>query len=142
MPDRRPLTAIGEVFCRYIWPAPQSDSLTEPFDSEKSEFFAKNLEELRWCINLVRSRNARLIVLHTPNRDEVANGDRPRDTQYERYRPAFISFCSEQGVDLVNLVAEWRDRPEAARFFRDGVHPSPTGYRAIAERLVTELAKP
>jgi lysophospholipase L1-like esterase len=144
MPDRKPLSAITEVLGRYLWPVfiGAEPGLGDPTDAEKKDLFARNMQELCCAFELARAAKARVIVLHTPNRNEVAPTNGQRDKSYEQYRKVFLALCAEQGVTVVNLTEEWQDCAGVGNYFRDGVHPNPSGNKAIAERLASVIGKP
>jgi lysophospholipase L1-like esterase len=144
MPDRKPICAIVEVVDRYIIPRIEnavrtSASVPVASKDEDEERFRENMVFFREVASRCQSDGARLVVLHTPDRNEVArNVSHP--TRYEDHREEFLKLCEELHVPVVNLAVQWRNGPiDAAEYFRDDVHPNPAGNRAIAAAVALEI---
>jgi lysophospholipase L1-like esterase len=145
-PEHNPATAVGELLNRYLIPrllnqeapstaeAPSAASVTEN-DSQ----FAKNMGEFSKEVALLRQTGASVMVLHAPNRAEVVADGGPFESDYDRYRRSFKEFAAQLHVVVVDLPAEWRGLAEVSKYFRDSVHLTISGNRAVAARLATEI---
>lgn len=144
MPDTNPLTATSELITRYLVPRlvpPPSnpDPITWPVPQQRDQF-ATNLNAFDELVDRVQRADTPLLVVHTPNRDEVVADVAGRYSEtYSEWRTAFIQHCAERGVPVVNLIEDWRNALDVNAYFRDGVHFEPTGNAAAAHALVPAL---
>lgn len=139
MPDRRPLTALGEVWQRYLQPylsgAGNSGRPAIAEDSEAESQFAINMGFLTEGIRFVREHGATPIILHTPYRDEVVEHNDRTETQYESWRRRFVTLARRERVPLLNLPELWQSDPEAPLYFMDRVHLTAAGTAAAANAV-------
>jgi hypothetical protein len=142
MPFVKPCCATSELVFRYIVPKvlhePQYKS-TEDEETLKSQF-DQNMIWTRKGFELIRAQNSKVCILHTPDRADVVRGpDGKLQEKYNLYRARFLKYADEQSVPVLNLTAEWKDRPEIARVFRDSIHFTSDGNRIVADRLESFL---
>ena len=60
------------------------------------------------------------------------------------YSARLERFARERDLPLVNLRAQFLERPEFERFFMDSVHLDPAGYRIVAsvlDRVIVEALR-
>ena len=143
-PDHRPVLAITEVITRYLVPKLMS-GLRRPMPPPASvlsdaENFETNIVWFSEAVEIARSSSARVMVLHTPDRDEVVPGPAGFAAFDDPYRERFFQVCSNLSVPVVDLHQQWRGSPHAGLWFRDGIHPNPAGNAEIATSLYKALA--
>jgi len=96
-------------------------------------------------IRTVRAADARPLILHTPDRNEVVAGpDGAFATTYAPYRSRFLELADSLAVPVLNLPARWRGADEAYWYFRDGVHLSTIVNEVVGgvvERRVLQLPR-
>jgi peptidoglycan/LPS O-acetylase OafA/YrhL/lysophospholipase L1-like esterase len=143
MPDRRPLTAIGEVWSRYVRPrwkgAVSSAYPSLPSGSAAATQFDANMRSLLAMIELIRRNGASPIVLHTPNRDEVTDTEAASVFAFTEWRSRFLSLLDEQRVPVIDLAKLWQGDPKSRSYYLDHVHLSAAGASAAANRLAKEI---
>lgn len=147
MPTERPASAIQELVSRYLWPryikplvnsavfvgrswaTPRSGSPgVEPQ-------FKQNMDDLEWMVREVRRAGSRPIILHTPERWEVAGGRDPDEPKYARHRDRFIARMDSLRVPVVNLYEKWKERSNPSRYYRDYIHMNEIGYDSIGHAI-------
>lgn len=138
MPDRRPISAIGELVFNYLLPrvaiappAPPQAESNNPADS-----FAENMGCVKDEIAFVKKAGAQVAILHVPNRDEVVPRTAGFETKYEVWREKFLGLCREQDVPVLNLFPIWKADPNARLYFRDELHLTVEGNKAVADQFV------
>ena len=137
-PTENPRLATQELVTRYLWPRYVRPLVTDPEpqpaapdSSAQAARFARNMEALGAMIQAVRAADARPLILHTPDRNEVVAG--PDGAFATTYAPTDLVFWS--------WPIRWRCRcstcpragggGQASGYFRDGVHLSADGNRAV-----------
>lgn len=148
-PDRKPFCALAELIGRYrlrniVNLVSRHPKVYKPAETEKEVLettFQQNMEWLREAVERTRAWSARVYVLHTPDRDEVVSQDETFPSYYAPYRERFLLLCRKLAVPVLNLPLERRGLPNAASWFRDGVHLNEKGNREVAERLSTEFMR-
>lgn len=139
-PEHNPATALGELLNRYLIPRLLNREASSPaIIADNDSQFAENMGEFSKEVALLRQAGASVIVLHAPNRAEVVADSGPFESDYDRYRRSFKEFAAQLHVVVVDLPAEWRGLPEASEYFRDSVHLTVSGNRAVAARLAPEI---
>ena len=138
-PDKRPLTAISEVWRRYIQPCLAGSAtvaipaLAEDPDSEAR--FTMNMDFLIEGIRFVHQHGATPVILHTPDRDEVLKQNDHTETKYQSWRRRFVTLAERERVPLVNLPELWQRDARATLYFRDHVHLTAAGTAAAANAV-------
>lgn len=144
MPDKKPLTAISELITRYliprVFPSPPSpDPITWPI-AQQADQFAANIQVFDALVDAIQGTDTPVLVVHTPNRDEVVRDVQGRYADsYATWRAAFLQHCAEQAVPVLNLVEAWKTEEAVNAYFRDGVHFEPEGNAAAARILLPIL---
>lgn len=143
MPDRLPLTALGELWSRYLQPRLTGSGASapeRPAGAGAAAQFATNMTMLTRAIALVREAGAQPVILHTPNRDEVAPPAGAPDTQHAAWRREFLERAAASQVPVIDLSSRWAHDPAAGRYFLDGVHLSASGCRSAAQAVLEQAA--
>jgi carbonic anhydrase/acetyltransferase-like protein (isoleucine patch superfamily)/lysophospholipase L1-like esterase len=139
MPDKLPLTALGELWQRYLRPSiVGARGLGAPVGSEGAEAelqFVANMNFLTEAILLVRKSGATPVILHTPDRDEVTAKSGRLEAKYEPWRRRFMTLAARENVPVLNLRELWRNQPRALEYFRDHVHLTAAGSAAVARTV-------
>jgi lysophospholipase L1-like esterase len=138
MPGEKPLCATTELISRYVMPRLSSASAADTLEAtdDARGRFDQNMIWLTRGVGLIRKQGARVCIVHTPDRLDVARGpDDCLQEKYSSYRKEFRALARQLNVPVLDLVEEWKDRPGIAAAFRDDVHFSSEGNRIVAEGL-------
>jgi len=138
-PERDPPSAIYELVVRYGWPrarrlffgghAPRAP----PGERDRQRCLAA----INCIAQMVRGRGATLIILLTPNREELLEPDK-----YREWREPLFRLARQDAVPCVDALTIFRQAAaQGVHMFRDAVHPNPKGNRLIAEALCEEILK-
>jgi lysophospholipase L1-like esterase len=148
-PNRRPWSALGEGWSRYLEPAlmqffhlawTMPAYAQDPSPRQKSIWFAQNMQSFRQEIQSLQSnpatRNIPIVVLYTPNRVDVL----PKATP-PMYKAEFLQLLAQLKTPVVDVHTAWSALPseQTAQYFIDGIHPTAAGSRAIADLLSNQL---
>lgn len=146
MPNRRPLTALGEVWSRYLWPRWQGLTApaypTPPSGEAAAVQFDNNLRSILQMVHCIRECGAVPIVLHTPNRNEVVSDNVALPSEYAPWRERFVALLEAQDVPVINLAEIWAADPNASDYYLDHVHLSPRGTAAAAKMILAPRCGP
>lgn len=149
-PDKRPTTAIDEAWNRYgkrfiaYWllgnlnidvrsyfgEGKPSPSLKPKVD------LPKNMSYFREIVKVARSQNVPIYVLFTPYRDDlIVDKDEPR------FLDVFLKVARSEKVPVINVYDYWSILPDrlCASYYRDSVHLTSLGNKAIADLVFQEL---
>lgn len=142
-PTENPILATQEIVTRYLWPryvrplvaSPVSDSA--PRDSSaKAAQFKQNMKVLEDMFEVIHAAGAQSIVLYTPDRREViAGSDGAYAAPYAAYRPRFLALVDSLNGPVINRPERWKGNVASMGYFRDGVHLSTKGNRAVGELI-------
>jgi len=139
MPSERPLSAIGELLGRSLGNTGAATNPSAPVNPPEDQL-RMNLDHLRSAVRTARATGAEVVILHTPNRDEVVDlRGTGYATRHDWARSAFQKVCQEMDVRVVDLHARWRGQADASMYFRDSIHPNPTGNREVAQAVAEAL---
>jgi lysophospholipase L1-like esterase len=143
-PDQRPLTAIGELLHRYVLERIRGEigdnrDFSKPEPAEIDRQFSRNMAAFSDEVAKSRNAGAMVVVLHTPDRDEVVAENGTFQAEYREFHAKFNSLSAKIGVPVVDLSAEWRGIAGVDAFFRDGVHFTVSGNRAVSTRLSSAI---
>lgn len=136
--SRERTTSLGKV------PATE-----EEVDRFRKEGLALLKAEVRWLREEVRRDGARLVAVFVPFRDSVyvSEGWWPDEIRWKSraVSESLVEVCAGAGVpflDITPILAE-RAKLGAGALYYDGVetHPTPEGYRAIAEAVAAFLVE-
>lgn len=140
MPNRKPLLAIQEVFDRHVMPKLSSvfvsDSAAAGVQAPVSVRFEENMQKLEEIAALVRAKNMQLFVLYTCDRADLL----PVPNQ-PKFKSQFFDRLKVLNVGVIDTHAAWSKLPttRVESYFRDGVHPTPQAYEAIADLMFQQL---
>lgn len=150
-PNENPTLALQELTVRYVWPRlrpylPQwpggggsvrQKPAPEPKPGPK-ERLMQNLAYLRALLADIEEAGIPAVILHTPNRDEVAENGK---SEASTYRDRFLRVADSMDVPVLNLKQEWSGRPQARQLYRDYVHLNERGNAVVADTLSEMLSR-
>ncbi|MGO9339148.1 MAG: SGNH/GDSL hydrolase family protein [Terracidiphilus sp.] len=132
LPQKRPATAIGELFTRYIKPRigrllERSDA-GDRIDAINNDVIRKNLEDLDSVLELVRSHGARLTIVYIPFRRNVPEFSKVAGSTLRAW-----SHAHQVGMfDLTSAEAPYTARQIT---LDNGIHLNAKGHRVIAQAI-------
>ena len=150
-PNKNPTLAIEELLKRYLWPryvrpyVPEvggsgSSGTTDHVSTAGPDArFAHNLNHLQALVADIRDAGVPVVILHTPNRNEVT-GHRDIPPVSPR-RERFLQVADSLGVPVINLADRWASRSEVHALYRDHVHLNERGNAAAAKTLNAVLTR-
>jgi hypothetical protein len=134
-PDRKPLTALGELLQRYALPAPAVSPELQAVYAEGGDRVGNNLTAIDTIHQLTQTANAVFLLMLTPLRREIGQPG-PRD--YERSaRQRLLALTQQQMLNYVDGLATLNRCKQPDTLYRDHIHLSPTGNQLIS-RLIAE----
>jgi lysophospholipase L1-like esterase len=150
-PNEPPTLALQELWGRYLWPRYVRPYMPEVGDASASEptgttstpcpevRFAQNLAHLRTLVAKIQEAGVPVVILHTPNRDEVV-GEQAKPPISPRRR-RFLEVAESMRVPVVNLADRWASRSDVRSLYRDHIHLNEQGNAAVAETMSTSLLR-
>jgi len=150
-PNENPTLAIEELFERYLWlryiqpymPEFGSSASSRTKDSSSTPTadarFSQNLDHLRALVADIRDANVPVVILHTPNRNEVTDQREAPPSSPRRQR--FLRVADSLRVPVINLANRWASRLEVRALYRDHVHLNERGNAAAAKTLGAVLIR-
>lgn len=140
-PDHRPLLALQEVWQRYLYPNmarswgwPLPAEIPAPPNVEAQ--WQQNRSQLRGILDWSRQQNLPVWVVFVPYRVEVI----PKPLE-PLYYGELLAFLTTEKVPMVDLHQLWQAVPpsEVEGYYRDSVHLTPVGNKAVAIALQSAL---
>jgi lysophospholipase L1-like esterase len=148
-PTENPTLALQELWVRYLWPRLQpyvselnhekgrSDDAGLASSVEPETRLSRNLDWLRDMVEEIREDNIPVVVVHTPNRNEVVG--RTDGPPQSEHRQRFLKVVDSLQIPVLNLANGWARRSGVTDYYRDHVHLNERGNRALADTLVNVL---
>jgi lysophospholipase L1-like esterase len=147
-PNENPTLAMNELMVRYLWPrlrpylpqirgeekAEGDGSNTRPEPEDRLE---RNLAYLRTLVGKIQEEEIPVMILHTPNRNEVSGEGSTSGAS--SYRRRFLRVVDSLQVPVLNLARGWRGRTNVRRLYRDFVHLNERGNAVTADTLSAML---
>ncbi|WP_423824296.1 SGNH/GDSL hydrolase family protein [Salinibacter ruber] len=149
-PNENPTLALMELWQRYLWPRyirpyvpdlggsrgflNQGASSTPDPDTR----FSRNLDHLRALVTDIHKAGLPVVILHTPNRNEVVGKQEPPSSSR---RQRFLQVADSMHVPVVNLAEQWAPRSDIRPLYRDHVHLNERGNAAVTEILGPALIR-
>jgi hypothetical protein len=132
LPQNRPITAIGELFTRYI--RPRVSNLLEKSDAgdriaaNSDGVLRNNLADLDSIQKLVRSQGARLAIVYIPFRRDIPDLSKASESILK-------DWCEAHQVGMFDLTSA--EAPYTAKEITldNGVHLNAKGHGVIAKAL-------
>ncbi|MBD1856033.1 MULTISPECIES: SGNH/GDSL hydrolase family protein [Leptolyngbya] len=145
-PNQRPWSAIEEVWSRYLLRRFVRQALIIPAYAEvrspqdKAAWFARNSQSFRAAVRSLRTnpetKSIPILVLYTPNRDEVTP-----TPQQPLYKAEFFALLKQLKIPVVDVHQSWASLPveHKTSYFIDEIHLSETGNQAVSDLLFQQL---
>lgn len=142
-PDRKPLTAMGELLFRYILPRVTilrfGTLEEEPVSkADRDRQFSKNMHEFKELVADISLRGTLPVILLIPGLAELITGPSSLD-RYEPYRKRFIELVGDLSLPLIDIASLWNGDPHLAEYYYDGTHLTAKGNAALAHIIVDAL---
>jgi len=139
-----PASAVMEAMQRYVAPrlalgkasAPASPA-REPVTGDQKGEQRRSLEDLASLCGLVERSGAKVLIMYSPTKPEIAGSSSPGGT-------AIREFAVDKGYTMLDMGDAFRDVIEAGGDpFRasDTIHPNAVGQRIMAQQLTMTLAR-
>jgi lysophospholipase L1-like esterase len=138
LPQRRPATAIGELYERYIRPrvlhlAGKQDA-GDSADANASEVVRENITDLDAMNQLVTAQGARLLLVFIPFRKGMP-------TAALASQAMLTQWCHAHGVGMFDLTAAESSYTADQISLDGGIHLNAKGHRIVAEAIEREWPK-
>lgn len=149
-PNKRPLFAIQEGWERYgrkytvywlatyknIYVGNYLEGEQPPNSLNPTVDFPKNMNYFKEIITMARAKNIPIYVLFTPYRADVFPTLRT-----PKYYPEFMEILRAKNVPVIDSYYYWSILPPylANSYFRDSVHLTVPGHKALADLIFQEL---
>jgi hypothetical protein len=132
LPQKRPLTAIGELFSRYIRPRignlVRSSDAGDNFVANSDGVIHRNLEDIDRFHELVTSQGARLMLVYIPFRRDI-----PESSQSSA--STLAAWCNTHHVGMFDLTSAEALYSAKQITLDNGVHLNAKGHAVIAQQL-------
>jgi lysophospholipase L1-like esterase len=110
---------------------------TKPSPVPTRQVFRSNLDVFSRLVRSIHDQNIPVLVVHTPNRGEVAVPG--GSASPNPYRQQFIQRAESLDVPVLNLASAWRGMSNVSSYYRDHVHLNENGNEALADTLPSFL---
>jgi hypothetical protein len=132
LPQKRPATAIGELYTRFIAPrilriAPRTDPGVVVVPDEAIQ--RANLEDLDRFHALVTSQDGRMILVYVPFRNDIPALSTPVDV-------VFHAWSAANDVPLIDLTADIAAHPVSEISLYDHTHFNAAGNAIIGQAIL------
>ncbi|MCW6037993.1 SGNH/GDSL hydrolase family protein [Spirulina subsalsa FACHB-351] len=135
-PDRKPLSALTEVYSRYLTPArpvPQ----WEAHQKEPGDRVGFNLAALEGIYAIAQAQNAHLIIALTPLLREL-DPTGPKDYEIIA-RNRLQSFTEAHPLTYIDFLPLFAQHSQPEALYRDHIHLSPRGNQEVSQTLIPPL---
>lgn len=142
-PTKRPVSALLEVFTRYLprfLPLPQFDTGGSSSESEHfvervaEQEIEKGLKDLRDFLVLAKNSSKFVLVLQHLEKEEIERSKANLGNQLIR------EVCESEGIFPIQLGPYFRRSIESGiNSYRDNIHPNQIGQKLIAKALLENL---
>lgn len=138
LPQRRPLTAIGELWSRYLRPrllhfAAKSDA-GDAIDPNADAIARANLADLDAVHSLVTAQGARLVLVYIPFRRDIPQlSAAPAATLH--------TWAAAHQVPMLDLTSAEQPFTAAQITLDNGIHLNARGHEVIAQALEQRIAQ-
>jgi len=144
-PDKKPLSAIGELLNRYLLPrladvlGYSAPAREEPVTPEaRNARFEANMEEFQRLVDALHRESVQPVVLLMPGLPELLDTPERLD-RYVPYRRRFIALARQLSLPVIDIAALWKGDPAVASYYSDGTHLTAEGNHALAQILASFL---
>jgi hypothetical protein len=138
-PDRKPPSALAEVFSRYVLPSEPVPAELKAVQAEGGDRVGRNLEAIRQIQEIAIDKNSHFMLMMTPLLREIGNPG-PRDYELQARR-RLAEFTQKQGITYIDFMPLFNSEKQPETLYRDHIHLSPTGNHFVSEALSAALAQ-
>jgi hypothetical protein len=138
-PDRKPPSALAEVFSRYVLPSEPVPAELKAVQAEGGDRVGRNLEAIRQIQEIALDKNSHFMLMMTPLLREIGNPG-PRDYELQARR-RLAEFTQKQGITYIDFLPLFNSEKQPETLYRDHIHLSPSGNHFVSEALSAALAK-
>jgi lysophospholipase L1-like esterase len=132
LPQKRPATAIGELYTRYLRPHIASVVATQDAGdavaANGDQIARKNLADLDSFDDLVMRQNARLVLVYIPFRKDIPEAARASAT-------ALHLWSRAHRVPMIDLTSAEAPFPPGEITLDNGVHLNAEGHLVVARAI-------
>lgn len=136
-PDRRPPSALWELYRRYLRPLPPDPHLRN-LPPETGDLVAKNLAAVAEIHTITQNSQIPLLLALTPLKRELACQNGPRPYEQEA-RDRLQHWATQAAVPYLDLLPAFNQDPNPLHLYRDHIHLSPLGDRHLSHTLAQAL---
>ncbi|WP_017306542.1 SGNH/GDSL hydrolase family protein [Spirulina subsalsa] len=135
-PDRKPFSALTEVYSRYLVPARPVPEW-EAHQNEPGDRVGFNLAALEGISAIAQAQNAHLIIALTPLLREL-DPTGPKDYEIKA-RNRLQSFTEAHPLTYIDFLPLFAQHPQPEALYRDHIHLSPQGNQEVSQTLIPPL---
>jgi lysophospholipase L1-like esterase len=136
-PNRKPNTALAEVFNRYVLkasPIPEMNAVK----AEPGDRVGFNLEAIRQIQALANASGAELVLAMTPLLREIGN---PGSRDYElKARIRLTELIKDMEITYLDFLPVFNRTQTPQTLYRDHIHLSPKGNQVVSEIIGRSLS--
>lgn len=131
-PNRQPLSALGELFTRYILPAPSlADLITT--NPESGDRVTNNLQAISQIQDITKQKNHKFILALTPLLREITK-NRPRDYEIKA-RQRLQEFTETEKIIYLDFLPIFQATNQPERIYRDQIHLNAAGNQLVSKKI-------
>ncbi|NEQ18849.1 MAG: SGNH/GDSL hydrolase family protein [Microcoleus sp. SIO2G3] len=136
-PNRKPPTALAEVFNRYVLKATSIPEMNV-VNAEPGDRVGFNLEAIRQIQILANANGAQLVVAMTPLLREIGN---PGSRDYElKARIRLAKLIRDLEITYLDFLPVFNGTQTPQTLYRDHIHLSPKGNQVVSEIIGRSLS--
>jgi hypothetical protein len=136
-PDRKPISAIVELFTRYLLPVSKFPEL-ETQTGEGGDIVGCNLEAIGQIKTIATSANAQFVLAMTPLLREI--GDRSLRDYEIKARTRLREFTQIEQIIYLDFLPIFNSVQQQPSLYRDHIHLSPQGNQLVSQTIINLLA--
>ena len=144
-PDRKPLSAISELFERVLIPrftemlGYQNDGNEPVTPADRSKQFEENMRYFDGLVARVKQQGSLPLVVMMPGLPEMTQSENPIFQKYLPYRRDFRERLEHSHIPFVDISNVWSNDPKATSYYTDGTHLTAAGNRALANEIASAI---
>jgi hypothetical protein len=135
-PNRKPPSALAEVFNRYLLKTPPASEM-KAVNEEPGDRVGFNLEAIRQIQILTNAAGAEFVLAMTPLLREIGEPG-PRDYEVKA-RTRFTEFTKDQQITYLDFLPVFNRTETPEALYRDHIHLSPQGNQKVSQVIGRSL---
>ena len=138
-PDRKPSSALVEVFNRYVLPRvlPESESKVSQVPPEQDPV-GRNLEAIEKIQTLSNTNSAEFVLVMTPLLREIGELG-PRDYELQA-RTHLSEFTKDRQITYIDFLPVFKQAETPEALYRDHIHLNSQGNQKVSE-VISSIPK-